>query len=190
VKISTQYGEKLASMPELNQAIIKLINLNRFMEDQSPSNPPPVNQVPPPNPPVAEPDFWKKMGVLFSGHPTVGSMGAGQMTLQDEKLWGMMCHFGGLLGLYMGMGFVPPLVIYLLMKDKSPFVASHAKEALNFQLTFLVFGAICLFFFWLLFPILLLMAASLLILVAGIVGGIKANQGEFMALPLTFRLIK
>ncbi len=161
------------------------------MEDETPSNPPPINQTtPPPNPPSAGPDFWEKMGVVFSKRPVVSSIGAGEMTPQDEKLWGMMSHLGGLLGLTMGLGFVPPLVIYLLMKDKSPFVVGHAREALNFQLSFLIFGALCIIFFWLLFPFLLLIAGGILVLVAGIVGGIKAYQGEFMALPLTFRMIK
>jgi len=161
------------------------------MEEETPSNPPPINQSgPPPTPPPAGPDFWEKMSVVFSKRPAVSPIGAGEMKPEDEKLWGMLSHLGGLLGLSMGLGFVPPLVIFLLMKDKSPFVAGHAREALNFQLSFLIFGAVCIIFFWLLFPILLLMAGGVLMLVVGIVAGIKANQGEFMALPLTFRMIK
>jgi uncharacterized Tic20 family protein len=34
--------------------------------------------------------------------------------------------------------FIAPLVIYLLKKDDSPYVAEHAKESLNFQITMFI----------------------------------------------------
>ena len=41
------------------------------------------------------------------------------------------------LGAFVG-GFITPLVIYLMEKDKNRFVRHHAAEALNFQITLML----------------------------------------------------
>ena len=70
----------------------------------------------------------------------------GQQNVTDEeRLWGMLAHLLALLGYVVWFGaYVAPLVIYLIYKDKSPFVAFHALQSLFFQLAFLVVAAICL----------------------------------------------
>lgn len=166
------------------------------MEDETPHNPPPQSDPPPagPVPPVNEapaaPGFVERAGTIFSKYPQVSQPGAGTMPPQDEKMWAMICHLGGLVCTSFGLGFVPPLVIYLMQKDKSPFVACHAREALNFQLSYLILAIICVALIWLVLPILILMVGGIIMLVAGIVAGIKAFDGEFMALPFTIRMIK
>jgi uncharacterized Tic20 family protein len=53
----------------------------------------------------------------------------------DEKLWGMLAHLLTLLGYVVVVGeYIAPLVIYLVYKDRSRFVAFHALQALFFQL--------------------------------------------------------
>ncbi|MDF1754745.1 MAG: DUF4870 domain-containing protein [Verrucomicrobiales bacterium] len=128
--------------------------------------------------------------VIFSKYPKVSKLGEGTMPEADEKLWALGSHLGALVCMSSGLGFLAPLVIYLMQKDKSPFVACQAKEALNFHLTFMIFAVICGVLFWLVLPILLLMAAGILLLVGGIVAGIKSYEGEFFALPFTIRMIK
>jgi uncharacterized Tic20 family protein len=49
---------------------------------------------------------------------------------QDEKTMAMLAH-----GLPILVGFWAPLIIWLLKKDQSPYIAEQAKEALNFQIT-------------------------------------------------------
>src|SRR5262249_49082908 len=39
-------------------------------------------------------------------------------------------HVGGLL-----LSFILPLIVFLARRERSPFVAHHAREALNFQVT-------------------------------------------------------
>ena len=45
----------------------------------------------------------------------------------------MLAHLLGAL-----LGFLGPLIIWLVKKDDHPFVAEQSKEALNFQLTLLI----------------------------------------------------
>ena len=123
---------------------------------------------------------------IFSPLPSVAELGQGQLPPRDEKLWATFCHLGALLGL----GFLAPLVIFLIQRDQSPFVASHAKEALNFQITYLIIIAACIFLMWLVIPFFLVMAFGILAIVVGILASIRANEGGFMSLPFTIRFIK
>src|SRR5687767_7779847 len=57
----------------------------------------------------------------------------------DDRTWAMLAHLSPIVGL----GFIGPLVVWLIYKDKSPFVADQAKEALNFNLAVLIVVLIC-----------------------------------------------
>ena len=52
---------------------------------------------------------------------------------QDEKTMALLAHLGGIF-----FGFIPSLIIWLIKKDESAFVAEQAKEALNFQITVMI----------------------------------------------------
>jgi len=51
----------------------------------------------------------------------------------DERILAILAHILTLVG-----SFIPPLVIYLLKKDESSFVATHSRESLNFQITIFI----------------------------------------------------
>jgi len=70
-------------------------------------------------------------------------MGQSNVT-DEERLWAMLAHLLALLGYVTWLGaYIAPLVIYLVYKDKSHFVAFHALQSLFFQLALLVVAAIC-----------------------------------------------
>ncbi|GAA4701253.1 DUF4870 domain-containing protein [Promicromonospora umidemergens] len=48
----------------------------------------------------------------------------------DERMWSVFAQIGPLL-----LSFIAPLVIWLVLKDRSRFVDQEAKESLNFQIT-------------------------------------------------------
>jgi uncharacterized protein len=85
------------------------------------------------------------------------------------------------------VGFLAPLIIYLVKKDESTFVAAHAKESLNFQITMTLIGIIL---FITLVGILLLWLVALVSMVLIIVATIKANDKKLYRYPFTIRLIK
>jgi uncharacterized Tic20 family protein len=79
-------------------------------------------------------EFLTTVKNLISQIPTIIS--------ENENIFGVASHLGALFG-----GFVVPLIIFLLSKDHSSYVADHAKEALNFQISLCIYGVIALILF-------------------------------------------
>src|SRR4029450_2402433 len=53
----------------------------------------------------------------------------------DERQWALLAHLSGLIASAVGgLSFLGPLIVWLIKKDQSAFVADQAKEALNFQI--------------------------------------------------------
>ncbi|MCS7188039.1 MAG: DUF4870 domain-containing protein [Armatimonadota bacterium] len=101
----------------------------------------------------------------------------------EERLWAMLAHLLALLGYVVWLGaYVAPLVIYLVYKDKSQFVAFHALQSLFFQLALLVVGVICallaltIVLACLALPVALVVAVGALVYI--ILAAIKAYNGE------------
>jgi uncharacterized Tic20 family protein len=106
---------------------------------------------------------------------------AGEIT-SDEKLWAMLAHLAGLLGYVVGLGqYIAPLVIYLLYKDKSKFVAFHALQSLYFQLALLVAWAIVIILAIVTCGVGAVLAAPVAVfaLIYGIIAAIRAHNGEW-----------
>jgi uncharacterized Tic20 family protein len=96
----------------------------------------------------------------------------------------MLAH---LLGIF--THFVGALIIWIIKKDDSPFVATEAKEALNFQITlfigFFIAGILCVILIgFVMFPLL-----YLLNIVFSILGAIAASKGQHYRYPFALRLI-
>jgi len=100
----------------------------------------------------------------------------------DERTLAILSHV-----LTLFFWIIPPLIIYLLKKDESPFVAEHAKESMNFQITMTIVGILLLVT---IVGILLLWAIGIIVLVLVIVATIKASENKMYRYPLTLRLIK
>lgn len=100
----------------------------------------------------------------------------------DERTLAILSHV-----LTLFFWIIPPLIIYLLKKDESPFVAEHAKESMNFQITMTIVGILLLVT---IVGILLLWAIGVIVLVLVIVATIKASENKMYRYPLTLRLIK
>jgi uncharacterized Tic20 family protein len=134
------------------------------------------------------------MSDLPANQPCFGDVSA------DEKQWAMFAHLSALVAIWLGgMGFLGPLIIWVIQKDKMKFVDDQGKEALNFQLTVLgagiVLGVIGAPLVLLTLGIGLLLviplAAGLVIygMVMPIIAGMKANTGEAYRYPYTIRVI-
>jgi uncharacterized protein len=119
-----------------------------------------------------------------------------------DKTWPMLCHLVSLTG-YLGNGIggiAGPLIVWLVKKDTMPEVDAHGKEAINFNLSLLVYGVclgVCLVVFSILtlglgffLAIPLVAAMTIFHLVCTVTAAIKANNGEFYRYPLTIRFLK
>jgi uncharacterized Tic20 family protein len=112
---------------------------------------------------------------------------------QDERTWAMLAHLSTLVNLVTGfLGVIATLVIYLVYKDRSKYVAYQSLQSLLMQLIGWVGGGIVVGIVWTITGILsavivgicLIPAAivfSLIPLAAvvyGVVGAMKCNNGE------------
>lgn len=114
-------------------------------EPQPPQQPGPPPQQPQPGPAYGSPQPGQspyqdqtppaQPGQPYPGQPQPGAPYGGPyqpqpLTPSDERMWSVIAQIGPFL-----LGFIPPLVIWLVLKDRSRFVDQEAKESLNFQIT-------------------------------------------------------
>jgi uncharacterized Tic20 family protein len=85
--------------------------------------------------------------------------------------------------------FIGPLVIYLVKKDESAFVADQAKEVLNFHLSVLIYAVAAFLSLFVLIGIVLLPALGMFVFVVTIIGAIRAYEGTAYRYPLCIRFI-
>lgn len=111
----------------------------------------------------------------------------------DEKTWAMVSHLSVLVNLVSGfLGPVIALIIYLMFKDRSRYVAYHSLQSLIFQLIWWVGGGILAGFMWALGGVLSAVLVGLLCLplacvlslipvgslIYGVIGGVQTGQGQ------------
>jgi uncharacterized protein len=116
----------------------------------------------------------------------------GSSISDSDRTWGILAHALALVGGLAGgiAAFVPPLVIYLVFRQKSAYVASHAREALNFQLSILLYALISVILIIVLVGFLLLIAVGIAWLVLTILASVAASRNEMYRYPFTIRFIK
>lgn len=110
----------------------------------------------------------------------------------DERTWAMLAHLSVLINLVTGfLGPVAALVIYLVYKDRSRFVAFHSLQSLIFQLVAWIGSGIVAVILWTVGGILSMICIGVLIiplamllsliplaaLVYGVIAGIQTYQG-------------
>jgi uncharacterized protein len=111
---------------------------------------------------------------------------------ESERTWGMLAHLSALAGLVLPLFgiIVGPLVVYLVRRDESPWVAAHAKEALNFNISVLIAAVGCVLLMMVLIGFILGAALFIAWLVMTLVATIKASEGETYRYPVSLRFIK
>ena len=102
-----------------------------------------------------------------------------------ERTMAILCH---VLGIFLRI--FPTLIIYLMKKDESNYVAEHAKEALNFQISITIFYFISGILFFLLIGFLLIWILCIANIILCIIATIKASDNILYKYPFNMRLVK
>lgn len=114
-----------------------------------------------------------------------------QTVSKEERTYGMLCHLAALAGYVIPLGTIlGPLVVWLLKRDSSPFVDEQGKEALNFQISCMIYILISIILCLILVGFVLLIAIGIAELILVIMAAVKANEGVSFRYPLTIRFIK
>ena len=103
----------------------------------------------------------------------------------DERLYATLGHAGIII-----IGFIAPLIVWLIGKERSEFVDDQGKEALNFSILvtigYVVSSILVVVFIgFLLLPLVWIFSVIFCILAA-----IATNKGERYRYPLNWRIIK
>ncbi len=132
---------------------------------------------------------------MTSGMPTGPAVpsAAPPLSVEDERTWAMLAHLSVLLNLVTGfLGVIVPLIIYLVYKDRSRYVAYQSLQAFVFQLAAWVGGGALIGLMWAITGILSAVLIGVLCipiacvfsflpvaaLVYGMVGSLRCARGE------------
>lgn len=115
---------------------------------------------------------------------------------ESERTYAMLIHLSLLAHLVLSViAIIIPIIMWATKKDESPFVDDHGREAINFQITLIIYSVV---FAIVSIPIGILTCGvgfvlALVPYVLGLVGMIQAsiasNKGEFYRYPMNLRFL-
>ena len=144
----------------------------QWQPGQPSSGEPYSGQPAPPPPPPQAPAY---------GQPVYGQT---PVSPSDARMWALFANLGGIFFM-----FVPSLVIYLIYKDRDPFIRRHATQALNFQIILTIVYVVSLPLMLIGIGLLTSFAAGIACLVFSILAAIAANRGEAYDYPLIPQMV-
>ena len=123
--------------------------------------------------------------------PVQGGPGSKEID-KDARMWAMFCHLASLAGLVVPVVgcIIGPLVIWQIKKEEFPFVDEQGKEAVNFQISLLIYGVVAALLCFACVGLVLLPAVAIFDLIFMLIAAVKANDGYHYRYPLIIRFIK
>lgn len=146
----------------------------------------PDSSVPPPPPPPPP------GGTHPGNNPYARNTTTSDLTPEQERVWATTTHAiaGAAMILSAGtLGFVAALVVYLIYKDRGPFIRQHAADAMNIQLNALLWAILGFVLALVLIGFAILAVVPIVASVLHVMGAIKAYNGETHWSPLTIKLV-
>jgi uncharacterized protein len=129
---------------------------------QPSSGDPNAGQPPPPPPPPPQAPGY--------GQPTYAQA---PVSPSEARMWAMFAALGGII-----IYFVAPLVIYLIYKDRDPFIRRHAAQAVNFQIIIAIVEIVSVPLYFVVIGLGTALAAGVAFYVFSILAAVAANRGE------------
>ena len=113
------------------------------------------------------------------------------------RTWAILAHLALLISMVISagwLGFVGPLVLWIIYKDRSPFVRNAAAGSFNFAVTLTIvswIAWICVFTI-ILIPVAIVLGLALLVLsiLLPILAALRASRGEMYRYPLTIPILR
>lgn len=102
---------------------------------------------------------------------------------EPDTTLSVLTHIFGILSWFIGA-----LIILLVTKDEK--VKQHARRALNWQLSLIIYYLISFMLIFVLVGILLIFVLAILNLIFCIIAAVKASNKELYDYPMTIRFIK
>ncbi|HEX2029028.1 MAG TPA: DUF4870 domain-containing protein [Nitriliruptorales bacterium] len=158
---------------------------------EPPSGAPPPSQAGPPPPPGSPGGYGQLPGQPYPPHPSG--------LPSDVRNWAMAAHLSTIVASFVMLPFLGPLIVWLIKREEHPFIDQHGKEALNFNLSVLLYTvvgtvaavlvAIVTFGVAMLIVVPLALALGIGWLVVTILAAVRASNGEPYRYPVTIRFV-
>ena len=104
----------------------------------------------------------------------------------EENTYLMLMHLSQFVGYILPLvGFVAPIIMWAINKDKNEKVDMHGKNIMNFMLSWIIYAIVSSVLILLLIGIPLLIVLGILQIIFIIIATVKANTGEYWKYPLS-----
>jgi uncharacterized Tic20 family protein len=104
----------------------------------------------------------------------------------EDRLLIILSH----LSIWIGVGLLLPLIVFLLKKDEAPLVGDHAREALNFHLSLFIYSCCCIPLLFIVVGFFAMIGIVITGLVLAIIAAVRSADGAPYRYPLTIRLVR
>ena len=107
------------------------------------------------------------------------------------RTWTVLCHASALLGVFFHFfgHILGPLIVWLAKRHESAEIDAHGKEALNFQLSMLIYDAVAAVLCFVLIGIPILILLWIMDTIFVIIASLQASDGKLYRYPLTIRFL-
>jgi uncharacterized Tic20 family protein len=116
------------------------------------------------------------------------TLGTGYETSSNSRNLAMLSHLSAFVAFVGIPSLVGPLVVWLLNRD-DPYVEAQAKDALNFNISFFLYGLVSAISIIVLVGIIALPAVLVTWFVLVIAASVKAANGENYRYPFTIQFV-
>ncbi len=110
---------------------------------------------------------------------------------ESQRTYTLFLHLSGLLGFIVVIPVVPTLIMWAIKKNDSPFIDDHGREAMNAQISYIIYTLALLAVSPITCGVTLAMAAAMPVvaILFTILAAINASRGEYHRYPATIRFI-
>lgn len=111
---------------------------------------------------------------------------------RKERGWAVGCHLVGLIGVVWplpAVGLIATLLFWLICRGAGVFIERHGREAVNFQLSMLIYATVCVLLSLAGVGVVLLLPLAVFQVVCVVIAGVKASDGAAFRYPVSIRFI-
>src|SRR5438046_7897514 len=104
----------------------------------------------------------------------------------NVRTWTVLCHASALAGFFVPWAghILGPLIVWLVKRGDSAEIDAHGKEALNFQISMLIYNVVAGILCLIVIGFVLLAVLHVLNVVFVIIASLRASEGQMYRYPL------
>jgi len=140
---------------------------------------------------ISDEEFQNEKQKFFSQKERSQTTNSNPLLGLQENSYIALMHISQLAGVFVpGVGFVLPIILWMLNKDANSKVDSAGKHIINFMISMFIYYAVSGVLCCLLIGIPILIALGILHVIFIILATIKAMNGENWKYPFTIEILK